>query len=150
MVEMLAKITASYRKRNRNIGSTVRVNDNRCFGVLNEGRFYNSTWWEKEDRVCDSAERWKQRGLITKRPTIVFFFRVPRNLSHHMDRQARTGDTVLVKSREMTGRTQTLPWWLGGGGVKTTDNKIHWPCWKEGRIFKVQEEAKWRQRRWKS
>jgi hypothetical protein len=48
-----------------------------------------------------------------------------------MDRQARTGDTVLVKSREMTGggKSQTLPWWLGGGGVKTTENKIHWPRW---------------------
>jgi hypothetical protein len=34
---------------------------------------------------------------------------------------------VLVKSRELTGRTQTLPWWLGGEGVKTTENKIHGP-----------------------
>ncbi len=30
--------------------------------------------------------------------------------------QARTGDTVLAKSGEMTGRTQTLPWWLGEKG----------------------------------
>ncbi len=30
------------------------------------------------------------------------------------------------KSREMTGRTQTLPRWLGEEGVKTTENKIHW------------------------
>ncbi len=22
-----------------------------------------------------------------------------------------------------------LPWWLGGEGVKTTENKIHWPHW---------------------
>jgi hypothetical protein len=29
-----------------------------------------------------------------------------------MDRQARTGDTELVKSREMTGRSQILPWWM--------------------------------------
>jgi hypothetical protein len=35
-----------------------------------------------------------------------------------MDRQARIGDTVLVKSREMTGRSQTLPWWLGEEGGK--------------------------------
>ncbi len=35
-------------------------------------------------------------------------FWIPRNLSHHMIRQARTGDTVLVKIREMTGRSQTL------------------------------------------
>jgi hypothetical protein len=39
-----------------------------------------------------------------------------------MDRQARTGDSVLL-----TGRSQTLLWWLGRGGVKTTENKIHWP-----------------------
>ncbi len=45
-----------------------------------------------------------------------------------MDMQPRTGDTVLVKSREMTGRTETLPWRRGGGeGVKTTENKIHRP-----------------------
>jgi hypothetical protein len=35
-----------------------------------------------------------------------------------MDRQARTGDTVLVVRREMTGRTQTPPWWRGGEEVK--------------------------------
>jgi hypothetical protein len=29
----------------------------------------------------------------------------------------------------MTGRSQTLPWWLGGGGVKATENKINWPRW---------------------
>ncbi len=54
-------------------------------------------------------------------------FRVPRNLSHSVIRQARTGDTVLVKSREMTGSTQTLPWWLWGEGEKTTENKLRWP-----------------------
>ncbi len=54
-------------------------------------------------------------------------FRVPRNLSYHMDRKARTGDTALVRSREMTGRSQTLPCWQGGEGVKTTENQLHWP-----------------------
>jgi hypothetical protein len=39
-------------------------------------------------------------------------------------RQARTGNAVLVNSREMTGRTQILPWWLGEGRVKTTENKV--------------------------
>ncbi len=33
----------------------------------------------------------------------------------------------LVKSREMTGRSHTLPWWLEAAGVKTTENKIPWP-----------------------
>jgi hypothetical protein len=44
-----------------------------------------------------------------------------------MDRQARTHDTMFVTSREMTGRSQTLPLRLEGRGVKTTENKIHWP-----------------------
>jgi hypothetical protein len=58
--------------------------------------------------------------------TYIGILRCPRNLSHHMDRQASNGDTVLVKSREMTGRAQTLPWWLEGERVKTTENKMHW------------------------
>jgi hypothetical protein len=40
-----------------------------------------------------------------------------------MDRQACTRDTVLVKSREMTGRSQTLPWWMGGGGGRGKDDR---------------------------
>jgi hypothetical protein len=44
-----------------------------------------------------------------------------------MDRQTRTGDTVLFKSREMRGRIQTLPLWLGGEGGKDDRNKIHPP-----------------------
>ncbi len=36
---------------------------------------------------------------------------------------------VIVKSRVMTGRSQALPWWQGGEGVKTTENKIHWLSW---------------------
>jgi hypothetical protein len=46
-----------------------------------------------------------------------------------MGRQARTGDTVLVKSRERRGQvgpTHCLGS-LGEEGVKTTENKIHWP-----------------------
>jgi hypothetical protein len=27
-------------------------------------------------------------------------------------------------SRKMTGRTQTLPLWLGAGGIKTTENIV--------------------------
>jgi hypothetical protein len=40
----------------------------------------------------------------------------PRNLSNHWDwqRQAHKGDTVLVRSREMTGWNQTHPWREGG------------------------------------
>ncbi len=56
-----------------------------------------------------------ERGLNTKRPTLVFF------LPPHMDRQARTGD-----SRGLTGMSQTLPRWLGEKRAKTTENKIYW------------------------
>jgi hypothetical protein len=63
-----------------------------------------------------------QKGFNTKWSThLLSSFWLPRNLSNYMDRQARTRDTVLVRCREMTDRSQTLPWWLEGGGVKTTE-----------------------------
>jgi hypothetical protein len=40
-----------------------------------------------------------------------------------MIRQGHTSDIGLVKSREMKGRTKTLPWWLGGEEVKKDDRK---------------------------
>ncbi len=43
-----------------------------------------------------------QRGLNTRRPTIVFFLELTKPLPSYI-RQARTRDTVLVKSRETTG-----------------------------------------------
>ncbi len=48
---------------------------------------------------------------------------VPRNLSRHMDKQVCIGDAVLVSNIEMTGRSQTLPWWLERNGVKTTEKQ---------------------------
>jgi hypothetical protein len=48
---------------------------------------------------------------------------------NNMDRQVRAVDTVLVKSRERTDWSQTVPLWLSGDGLKTTENKIHWPRW---------------------
>jgi hypothetical protein len=60
-----------------------------------------------------------------------------------MDRQACTGDTVLVKSREVTGSTQTLPWWLGVEGVKTTENKKHWPrCFRVLTLIRMTKDEK--------
>ncbi len=56
-----------------------------------------------------------------------FSFCLPRNLSNHVDRLARTGDIVLVKSREMTGKSQTLLCWSGVGGVKTTETNYIGP-----------------------
>jgi hypothetical protein len=45
-----------------------------------------------------------------------------------MIRQARTGDTVLVKSREMREpNTDVIA--LGGDGLKTMEHKICWPRW---------------------
>jgi hypothetical protein len=43
------------------------------------------------------------------RNKILVFFGVPRNLSNHMIRQARTSDTLLVKSREMTDSLNHRP-----------------------------------------
>ncbi len=40
-----------------------------------------------------------------------------------MDRQARTGDTVLVKNREMRVKSN-IAVVAGGDGVKTTENNI--------------------------
>ncbi len=40
---------------------------------------------------------WILKGLSSS------YIWVPRNLSHHMDKQARIGDTVLVSNIEMTG-----------------------------------------------
>jgi hypothetical protein len=49
-----------------------------------------------------------------------------------VERQARNDDTVVVMSREMNRRTQTLPRLLGGEEVKTTENKyigpVGWEC----------------------
>jgi hypothetical protein len=76
-----------------------------------------------------SKEGWGHRGNKTKRPTLVFFL-VPTKLLSSNWRPASTSDTVLVKSktksREMRGRSQTLPWWLRGERVKTTENKLRW------------------------
>ncbi len=67
--------------------------------------------------LVEPREDWILRGPCSSS------FRLPRNLSNHMERQARTSDTVLVNRREMTGRSQTLPWCLGGGGIKTKDDR---------------------------
>ncbi len=75
---------------------------------------------------CGSQGNRKPReDWILRGPRLSSFW-LSQNLYNHVDRQARTGDIVLVKSREMTGRSQTLPWRLGGGGVKTIKNKIRW------------------------
>ncbi len=65
-----------------------------------------------------------------------------------MARQARTGDTVLVKSREMGGRSRILPWWLVGGGGGGHDDRNHnklapliWP--NPGVHFKGDLDPKW-------
>ncbi len=62
---------------------------------------------------CTVREDWILRGPRSSS------FWVPRYLSNHMDSQTRT----RLKSIEMTGRTDTLPWWAGGRG-KDDRNKI--------------------------
>jgi hypothetical protein len=81
---------------------------------------------ESEERACSHRGILFLKGKedsILRGPRSSSFW-VPRNLSHHMIRQACFGDTVLVKSRKMTGRNQTLPCWLGGRRGKDEGNKI--------------------------
>ncbi len=54
------------------------------------------TIWSQCCRTENFRKDWILRGLRSSS------FWVPRNLSHHVISQARTGDKVLVKSREMT------------------------------------------------
>jgi hypothetical protein len=89
-------------------------------------------------RLCESSENKKNFSIyeLTQKVRAGLFW-VPRNLSDHMDRLAHTRDTLLVTSREMTGRSQTLPCWMRGD-IKTTENKIHWPRWIEtGALFLI-------------
>jgi hypothetical protein len=72
-----------------------------------------------------SNESLHHRRSKYKRSMLVFFFWFPQNLSNHMDRQACTCDTVLVE-RKMTGRSQTVPWWLGRGGGKDDRKQNTW------------------------
>jgi hypothetical protein len=88
-----------------------------CHEIVKIGNLFHSFKNLLSPRFRDSGPR-----------SSSFWF--PRNHSHHMIRQASTDGTMLamlVKNREMTGRIQTRPWWLGGEGVKTTENKILWP-----------------------
>jgi len=62
---------------------------------------------------------------------------------NHMVRQARTGDTVLAKSREMTGRTQTLPWPGGWGRTGKDDRKQNTLAPQSIYIYRVQSSV-WR------
>ncbi len=59
--------------------------------------------------ILQYAVHYSQRGLNTERPTLVLFLATTKPLFSHMDRQARTGYTVLVKRRGMTGRSHLLP-----------------------------------------
>ncbi len=58
-----------------------------------------------------------------KKPTFVSFW-FPRNLSNHMDRQARTRDTVLVKSRKNDRKKPSIAVAAGGGGLLDDLNTV--------------------------
>ncbi len=60
------------------------------------------------------------RNYLQRGPRLSAFW-VPRNLSAHMDRQARPAPAIY---RRKVGAKHCMPWWLGGCGVKTTENKI--------------------------
>ncbi len=92
----------------------------------------NQSWQLTADheRLCEyecvvCCFGYEQRGLRTKRPTIIFFFFVPTKPI----RQIRTGNKVLVRRRERTCRIQTLPWVAGGRRGKDDRKKIHWSLW---------------------
>jgi hypothetical protein len=61
--------------------------------------------------VLTELERWRQRELNTKRPTIVFFLGDTKPLPW----QARNSNAVLVSSGEMTGRTDPNTAMVAGG-----------------------------------
>jgi hypothetical protein len=65
--------------------------------------------------MCDRGDALYESELNTKRPTIVFFLDPTKPL-----RSYDKASQHWQYNREMTGRTQTLPWWLGGEGVKKT------------------------------
>jgi hypothetical protein len=65
----------------------------------------------------------QQRGLHTKRPTIVFFMGLTKPFPSYDIRQARTD--VLVKIIDEPNTAVVA--WLRGEGVKTTENKILGP-----------------------
>ncbi len=63
-------------------------------------------------------------GIVTKYTQMTpSSFWVPRNLSHLMIRQARTGYTVLVGVERWQVGPKPLPWWLGGGRMGKDDRK---------------------------
>ncbi len=57
---------------------------------------------------AEAAYRSGHRGLNIPRGPRSSSFWAPRNLFNHIDRQARTGDTTLVRSGEMTGRKKYI------------------------------------------
>ncbi len=57
------------------------------------------------DGHMERFQGFNHRGIRYWESHARLLFWLPRNLSNHMDRQARTRDKVLVKSREITGRS---------------------------------------------
>jgi hypothetical protein len=65
----------------------------------NENFYYGIWIWGPRGKIDLAIEE-----LNTERPMLVFFLACYRNLSfNHMDRQARTVNTVLNKQREGMG-----------------------------------------------
>ncbi len=65
--------------------------------------------------------------MNTKRPTIVFFLGLTKPLPSY---GSASPHRRVSKNREMTGRSQTLPWWLGPWGSRVRRRKkIDWPRW---------------------
>ncbi len=94
-----------------------------CLSIWLERFFESQKEDEHEPLSIQSSLFHYIEELILRGPCSSSFW-FPRNLSNHMYRQACTCDSVLVKNRGMTGSSQHCRGGWGGGGVKTTENKI--------------------------
>ncbi len=65
------------------------------------------------------------RGIDTKRPTLVLFLVPTKPHPSYGWASAHTRDSVRLLD-EMTGRSQTLPWWLGRGSGKDDRKQYYW------------------------
>jgi hypothetical protein len=65
-----------------------------------------------------------QKGFNTKWPTLVFCLAPTKPLQLYGYASPDRRYSVCSVHREMTSRSQTLSWWLEGGGVKTTEKNV--------------------------
>ncbi len=102
------------------------------------GFIYNWTPWKKRPPPLSIEECIDQ--FNTKRPTLVFFGSHETSPIMDIHKPAPAIQSYLRVKRWQVGAKKTLPWWLGEGGVQTTENKIHLPCWMTQREERLREK----------